>query len=104
MNLYECKTTHNGEVKNFIVQADSFAGAEQAFNQFANNNLNTDYVLNSIHKSDSQLAVPGSDNNDTGNTPSHDNKPKHNRIGFAVEALQRQIIRPTYSHEVIIFD
>ncbi|MBP3350069.1 MAG: hypothetical protein J6L03_05510 [Bacteroidaceae bacterium] len=103
MNLYECKTTHNGESKNFIVQADSFAGAEQAFNQFANNNLNTDYVLNSIHKSDNQLAVSGNNSNDTGNTPNLNSKPEHNRIGFNVDALHRQV-RPTYSHEVIIFD
>ena len=105
MFLYECKTTHDGDVKTFIVQADSFANAEQAFNKFANNNLNSGYELNSIHKSDSQLAVSGSNNNtDTGNTWSHDNKPKHNRIGFNVDALQRQTISPTYSHKVIIFD
>ena len=103
MNLYECKTTHNGEAKNFIVQADSFAGAEQAFKTFANKTLNTGYELNSIHKSNSQLAISCTDNNDTGNTSSINNKPEHNRIGFNVDALKRQVRRPTYSHKVIIF-
>lgn len=105
MCLYECKTTHDGDVKTFIVQADSFANAEQAFNKFANNNLNSGYELISIHKSDSQLAVSGSNNNtdtDTGNTWSHVNKPEHNRIGFNVDALQHQV-RTTYSQKVIIF-
>lgn len=92
--MYECKTIHNGEEKTFIIQADNFAMAEQSFLQFAT----PEYELISIRKSDT-----GIENTDTGNTSSHDNKPKHNRIGFNVEALQRQI-RPTYSHEVIIFD
>lgn len=103
MNLYECKTTHDGEVKTFIVQADSFANAEQAFNKFANNNLNSGYELNSIHKSDSLLALENNGNN-TVYTSTRNNKPEHNRIGFNVDALQRQTISPTYSHKVIIFD
>ena len=80
--MYECKTSHNGEEKTFILQADSFAMAEQSFLQIAK----PGHELISIHKVDT-----GIDNTDTGNTSSHDIKPKHNRIGFNVDALQRQI-------------
>lgn len=92
--MYECKTIHNGEEKTFILQADSFAMAEQSFLQIAK----PGHELISIHKVDT-----GIDNNDIGNTSSIGNKHEHNRIGFNVDALKRQVRRPTYSHKVIIF-
>lgn len=97
--LFECKTIHNGEHKTYLVQANNFSGAEAAFNDFAAQTLNGEFSLNSINKSECQLAVTGN----MANPASLNSKTEHNRIGFNIDALKRQV-RTTYSHKVIIFD
>lgn len=84
MNLYECQSTHNGEVKTFIVLATSFAQAEQEFNSFTSHTLSGEYILNSITLSDKQIVSTSRDNTISGDK-------RYNRIGFNTDVATKQI-------------